>query len=61
MSYEEVGCMQVLSFKLNVGQFPHLVDLVTRINYNNFYMSDTGNLITAPGSDSINFKLAKTL
>lgn len=53
--------LRVLSFKLNVGQFPHLVDLVTRINYNNFYMSDTGNLITAPGSDSINFKLAKTL
>lgn len=53
--------LRVLSFKLNVGQFPHLADLVTRINYNNFYMSDTGNLITAPGSDSINFKLAKTM
>ncbi|KAJ9555779.1 hypothetical protein OSB04_010393 [Centaurea solstitialis] len=52
--------LRVLSFKLNVGQFPHLADLVTRINYNNFYMSDTGNVITAPGSDSINFKLAKT-
>lgn len=32
--------LQVLSFKLNVGQFPHLADLVTRINYNCFYMSD---------------------
>lgn len=53
--------LRVLSFKLNVGQFPHLADLVTRINYNNFYMSDTGNVITAPGSDSINFKLAKTI
>lgn len=53
--------LRVLSFKLNVGQFPHLADLVTRINYNNFYMSDTGNVITAPGSDSINFKLAKTV
>lgn len=53
--------LRVLSFKLNVGQFPHLADLVTRINYNNFYMSDSGNLITAPGSDSINFKLAKTI
>ncbi|KAK9072417.1 hypothetical protein SSX86_008851 [Deinandra increscens subsp. villosa] len=53
--------LRVLSFKLNVGQFPHLADLVTRINYNNFYMSDTGNLITAPASDSLNFKLAKTI
>ena len=26
----------------NVGQFQHLADLVTRINYHNFYMSDTG-------------------
>lgn len=32
--------LRVLSFKLNVGQFPHLADLVTRINYNCFYMSD---------------------
>ncbi|KAL8227385.1 hypothetical protein R6Q57_017217 [Mikania cordata] len=53
--------LRVLSFKLNVGQFPHLADLVARINYNNFYMSDTGNLITAPASDSLNFKLAKTI
>ncbi|MFS7916528.1 putative gamma-tubulin complex component protein [Helianthus anomalus] len=54
--------LRVLSFKLNVGQFPHLADLVTRINYNNFYMSDTGNLITAPpASDSVKFKLAKTV
>ncbi|KAL6493215.1 hypothetical protein OROGR_032974 [Orobanche gracilis] len=32
------------------GQFPHLADLVTRINYNSFYMSDGGNLVTGPGS-----------
>ncbi|XP_020529750.1 gamma-tubulin complex component 5 isoform X2 [Amborella trichopoda] len=43
--------LRVLSFKLNVGHFPHLVDLVTRINYNYFYMSDTGNLLTMPTSD----------
>ncbi|XP_076945276.1 uncharacterized protein LOC143616286 [Bidens hawaiensis] len=60
------GCiaflLRVLSFKLNVGQFPHLADLVTRINYNFFYMSDTGNLITAPAPDSsASFKLAKTI
>ncbi|XP_031273500.1 gamma-tubulin complex component 5 isoform X2 [Pistacia vera] len=28
--------LRVLSFKLNVGHFPHLADLVTRINYNYF-------------------------
>ncbi|GMH04061.1 hypothetical protein Nepgr_005900 [Nepenthes gracilis] len=42
--------LRVLSFKLNVGHFPHLADLVTRINYNYYYMSDSGNMITAPGS-----------
>jgi gamma-tubulin complex component 5 len=42
--------LRVLSFKLNVGQFPHLADLVTRINYNYFYISNTGNVITAPGA-----------
>ncbi|RZR91955.1 hypothetical protein BHM03_00020146 [Ensete ventricosum] len=40
--------LQILSFKLNVGHFPHLADLVTRINYNYFYMSDSGNLQTVP-------------
>ena len=45
--------MQVLSFKLNVGQFPHLADLVTRINYNYFYMSDSGNLVTAPATSKL--------
>ncbi|RRT71967.1 hypothetical protein B296_00012146 [Ensete ventricosum] len=45
MNYD---CMQILSFKLNVGHFPHLADLVTRINYNYFYMSDSGNLQTVP-------------
>ncbi|KAB2010275.1 hypothetical protein ES319_D10G227100v1 [Gossypium barbadense] len=44
--------LRVLSFKLNVGHFPHLADLVTRINYNNFYMSDGGNLMTAPSSET---------
>ncbi|KAK4746251.1 hypothetical protein SAY87_012563 [Trapa incisa] len=38
--------LRVLSFKLNVGHFPHLADLVTRINYNFFYMSEGGNLKT---------------
>lgn len=36
-----------------MGHFPHLADLVTRINYNYFYMSDNGNLITAPGSGTV--------
>ncbi|XP_062101066.1 uncharacterized protein LOC133806986 [Humulus lupulus] len=44
--------LRVLSFKLNVGNFPHLADLVTRINYNHFYMSDSGNLMTAPYSEN---------
>lgn len=30
--------LRVLSFKLNVGLFPHLADLVTRINYNYYYV-----------------------
>ncbi|KAL0438658.1 UNVERIFIED_CONTAM: hypothetical protein Slati_2348800 [Sesamum latifolium] len=41
--------LRILSVKLNVGQFPHLAALVTRINYNCFYMSDGGVLATAPG------------
>uniref|UniRef100_A0A2P2M756 Gamma-tubulin complex component n=3 Tax=Rhizophora mucronata TaxID=61149 RepID=A0A2P2M756_RHIMU len=45
--------LRVLSFKLNVGNFPHLADLVTRINYNYFYMSDSGNLMTATGSEAV--------
>ncbi|GAB4846291.1 hypothetical protein Ancab_025292 [Ancistrocladus abbreviatus] len=49
--------LRVLSFKLNVGHFPHLADLVTRINYNYYYMSDSGNMIAAPGSDTV--KLGK--
>ncbi|KAG5543385.1 hypothetical protein RHGRI_016200 [Rhododendron griersonianum] len=40
------------SFKLNVRHFPHLAELVTRINYDYFYMPDNGNLITAPGSET---------
>lgn len=42
--------LRILSVKLNVGQFPHLAALVTRINYNSFYMSDGGILTKAPGS-----------
>ncbi|XP_021732255.1 uncharacterized protein LOC110699027 isoform X5 [Chenopodium quinoa] len=45
--------LRVLSFKINVGHFPHLADLVTRINYNYYYMSDNGNMMTAPGSESV--------
>lgn len=51
--------MQILSFKLNVGQFPHLADLVTRINYNYFYMSDNGSLMTATGSETVSSRLGK--
>ncbi|KAJ4789783.1 Gamma-tubulin complex component [Rhynchospora pubera] len=45
--------LRILSFKLNVSHFPHLADLVTRINYNYFYMSDSGNLLTVPRYESI--------
>lgn len=51
--------MRILSFKLNVGQFPHLADLVTRINYNHFYMSHNGSLINAPGSNAVPSKSGK--
>ncbi|XP_059453024.1 uncharacterized protein LOC132183672 isoform X2 [Corylus avellana] len=51
--------LRVLSFKLNVGHFPHLADLVTRINYNYFYMSDGGNLMVAPGSETVGMRLGK--
>ncbi|KAL2538053.1 Spc97/Spc98 family of spindle pole body (SBP) component [Forsythia ovata] len=44
--------LRILSVKLNVGQFPHLAALVTRINYNYFYMSNSGSL-TAPGSRTL--------
>ncbi|CAK7323914.1 unnamed protein product [Dovyalis caffra] len=52
--------LRVLSLKLNVGNFPHLADLVTRINYNYFYMSDGGNLMAGSGSDTMNSRLGKT-
>ncbi|KAB5519015.1 hypothetical protein DKX38_023334 [Salix brachista] len=52
--------LEVLSLKLNVGNFPHLADLVTRINYNYFYMSDNGNLMTATGSEMVTSRLGKT-
>ncbi|XP_047047924.1 gamma-tubulin complex component 5-like isoform X2 [Lolium rigidum] len=45
-----VFLLRILSFKLNVGHFPHLADLVTRINYNHYYMSDTGSFSAIPGS-----------
>ncbi|KAJ8538040.1 hypothetical protein K7X08_014580 [Anisodus acutangulus] len=51
--------MRILSFKLNVGHFPHLADLVTRINYNHFYMSHNGSLINAPGSNALPSKSGK--
>ncbi|KAI9113348.1 hypothetical protein K1719_015873 [Acacia pycnantha] len=51
--------LRVLSFKLNVGNFPHLADLVTRINYNHFYMSATGNLRTGFSSGSVTSRLGK--
>ncbi|XP_031495404.1 uncharacterized protein LOC116260984 isoform X2 [Nymphaea colorata] len=44
--------LKVLSSKTNVGHFPHLADLVTRINYNYFYMSDDGSLLTVPGVET---------
>ncbi|KAG2324556.1 hypothetical protein Bca52824_007284 [Brassica carinata] len=44
--------LRVLSSKLNVGHFPHLADLVTRINYNYHYMPDTGSLKTASGAET---------
>ncbi|CAM6098848.1 unnamed protein product [Calypogeia fissa] len=47
-----VFLMRVLSFKLNVGHFPHLADLVTRINYNFYYMTEDGQLST-PLPDSL--------
>ncbi|KAL2346376.1 hypothetical protein Fmac_000376 [Flemingia macrophylla] len=51
--------LRVLSFKLNVGHFPHLADLVTRINYNYFYMSSNGNLVTTSSSGSVTSRLGK--
>ncbi|XP_016481512.1 uncharacterized protein LOC107802509 isoform X1 [Nicotiana tabacum] len=51
--------LRILSFKLNVGQFPHLEDLVTRINYNHFYMSHNGSLINAPSSNAVPSKSGK--
>ncbi|KAF8103048.1 hypothetical protein N665_0188s0009 [Sinapis alba] len=45
--------LRVLSSKLNVGHFPHLADLVTKINYNYHYMPDTGTLKTASGGETM--------
>ncbi|CAF2060239.1 unnamed protein product [Brassica oleracea var. botrytis] len=50
--------LRVLSSKLNVGHFPHLADLVTRINYNYHYMPDTGSSISASGAET---KSSRTL
>jgi gamma-tubulin complex component 5 len=41
-----VFLLRVLSFRLNVGHFPHLADLVTRINYNYYYMTEDGQILT---------------
>ncbi|KAH7414738.1 hypothetical protein KP509_14G008400 [Ceratopteris richardii] len=41
-----VFLLRVLSFKLNVGHFPHLAELVTRINFNFYYVSESGHLLT---------------
>lgn len=51
--------LRVLSYKLNVGHFPHLADLVTKINYNYFYMSDSGSMLTVPGSETSGSRLGK--
>ncbi|KAJ4844658.1 hypothetical protein Tsubulata_024215 [Turnera subulata] len=51
--------LRVLSLKLNVGHFPHLADLVTRINYNYFYMSESGNLMTASGAETATSRVGK--
>jgi len=59
MLFDYLWIYQVLSFKLNVGHFPHLADLVTRINYNYFYMSANGNLMTASSSGSVTSRLGK--
>ncbi|ONK64090.1 uncharacterized protein A4U43_C07F21980 [Asparagus officinalis] len=52
--------LRILSFKLNVGHFPHLADLVTRINYNYFYMSNSGNLQTIPRFEASAPRTGKT-
>ncbi|RYR04975.1 hypothetical protein Ahy_B06g084789 isoform C [Arachis hypogaea] len=53
--------LRVLSFKLNVGHFPHLADLVTRINYNYFYMTANGNLMTGSSSGSVTSRLGRNV
>ncbi|OEL34718.1 hypothetical protein BAE44_0004266 [Dichanthelium oligosanthes] len=45
-----VFLLRILSFKLNVGHFPHLAELVTRINYNHYFISDNGSFSAIPGS-----------
>ncbi|CAH9091467.1 unnamed protein product [Cuscuta europaea] len=51
--------LRILSFKLNVGQFPHLADLVTRINCNYYYMSDNGTLVTTSSKTGKVFQVKK--
>uniref|UniRef100_A0A7I4ANN1 Gamma-tubulin complex component n=1 Tax=Physcomitrium patens TaxID=3218 RepID=A0A7I4ANN1_PHYPA len=41
-----VFLLRVLSFNLNVGHFPHFSDLVTRINYNHYYMTPDRQILT---------------
>ncbi|KAF2300532.1 hypothetical protein GH714_013962 [Hevea brasiliensis] len=50
--------LRILSFKLNGGN-SSFGDLVTRINYNYFYMSDNGSLKTATGSETVSSRLGK--
>jgi hypothetical protein len=44
--------LQVLSSRLNVGHFPHLADLVIRINYNHYYMNEHGRIFSPPAAAS---------
>ncbi|GAQ81443.1 Spc97 / Spc98 family of spindle pole body component [Klebsormidium nitens] len=48
-----VFLLRVLSSKLNVGHFPHLADLVIRINYNHYYMNEQGRILLSPASASM--------
>ncbi|CAN0892179.1 Gamma-tubulin complex component 5 (Fragment) [Linum grandiflorum] len=49
--------LRVLSVKVNVKHFPHLADLVARINYNYFYVSDNGTLRTNTSSGAATLRL----
>ncbi|CAN1235026.1 Gamma-tubulin complex component 5 (Fragment) [Linum perenne] len=51
--------LRVLSVKVNVKHFPHLADLVARINYNYFYVSDNGTLRTNTSSGTATSRIGK--